>query len=104
MAAQILGLGSFDSTNSAQIIKPSPGICAVMCGAGVTDVDARASQGSGLHQERLRKVRLGWRKMGYVKITLVFVRLSSTLVGKEVRLGKVRSGLSYMTGEGRGSF
>jgi len=36
--AQILGLGAFDSTNSAQIIEPSPGICAVMVGAGVTDV------------------------------------------------------------------
>jgi len=38
MAAQILGLGAFDSTNSAQIIVPSPGICAIMGGAGVTEV------------------------------------------------------------------
>jgi len=39
VAAQILGLGAFDSTNSAQIIKPSPGICAVMGGVGFTDVE-----------------------------------------------------------------
>jgi len=38
VAAQTLGLGAFDSTNSAQIIEPSPGICAVMGGAGVTDI------------------------------------------------------------------
>jgi len=37
-AAQILGHGAFDSTNSAQIIELSPGLCAVMGGAGVTDV------------------------------------------------------------------
>jgi len=38
VAAQSLGLGAFDSTNSAQIIKPSPGICAVVGGAGFTEV------------------------------------------------------------------
>jgi len=36
VAAQSLGLGAFDSTNSAQIIEPSLGISAVMCGASVT--------------------------------------------------------------------
>ena len=36
MAAQILGLGAFDSTNSAQIVGPGPGICAVMGSASVT--------------------------------------------------------------------
>jgi len=40
VAAQILGLDAFDSTNSAQIIEPSPGICAVMGGAGVTEVES----------------------------------------------------------------
>jgi len=34
VAAKILGLGAFDSTNSAQIIGTGPGICAVMGGAG----------------------------------------------------------------------
>jgi len=43
VAAQILGLGAFDSTNSAQIIKPSPGICAVVGGAGFTEVFSYAS-------------------------------------------------------------
>jgi len=38
VAAQILGLGAFDNTNSAQIIGTGPGICAVMGGAGVTEV------------------------------------------------------------------
>jgi len=38
VAAQILGLGAFDSTKSAEIIEPSPGICTVLGGAGVTDV------------------------------------------------------------------
>jgi len=38
VAAQMLGLGAFDSTNSEQIIEPSPGICAVLGGAGVTEV------------------------------------------------------------------
>ena len=38
MAAQVLGLGAFDSTNSAQIIGTGPGIRAGMGGAGVTDV------------------------------------------------------------------
>jgi len=36
VAAQILGLGAFDSTNSAQIIGTVSGICAVMGGASVT--------------------------------------------------------------------
>jgi len=36
VAAQILGLGAFDSTNSAQIIGTGPGISAVMGGASVT--------------------------------------------------------------------
>ena len=36
MAAQILGLGAFDRTNSAQIIGTGPGIRAVMGGASVT--------------------------------------------------------------------
>jgi len=44
VAAQILGLGAFDSTNSAQIIKPSPGICAVVGGAGFTDVKMGARE------------------------------------------------------------
>jgi len=50
VAAQILGLGAFDSTNSAQIIKPSPGICAVMGGAGFTKVTARANVPDALRQ------------------------------------------------------
>jgi len=36
VAAQILGLGEFDSTHSAQIIGTGPGISAVMGGASVT--------------------------------------------------------------------
>jgi len=36
VAAQILGLGAFDRTNSAQIIGTGPGIRAVMGGASVT--------------------------------------------------------------------
>jgi len=36
VATQILGLGAFDSTNSAQIIGTGPGIRAVMVGACVT--------------------------------------------------------------------
>jgi len=43
VAAQILELGAFDSTNSAQIIEPSPGIGAVMVDAGVTDVSRIAA-------------------------------------------------------------
>jgi len=38
VAAQILGLGALNSANSAQIIEPSPGICAVIGGAGITEV------------------------------------------------------------------
>jgi len=38
VAAQILGLGALGSTNSAEIIEPSPGICAVMGGDGFTEV------------------------------------------------------------------
>ena len=40
MAAQILGFGAFDSTNSAQILGTGPGICAVMGG----ERDARTIQ------------------------------------------------------------
>jgi len=36
VSAQTLGLGAFDSTNSAQIIGTGPGICAFMGGASVT--------------------------------------------------------------------
>ena len=46
MAAQILGFGAFDSTNSAQIIEPIPEIYAVMGGAGVKDVGASLFQDS----------------------------------------------------------
>jgi len=48
MAAQILGLGAFDSTSSAQIIEPSPGISAIMGGAGVTDVARSLAAARGL--------------------------------------------------------
>ena len=38
VAAQILGLGGIDSTNSALNIEPGPRICAVVGGAGGTGV------------------------------------------------------------------
>jgi len=40
VAAQILGLGGIDSTNSALNIGPGPGICAVVGGAGGMGVES----------------------------------------------------------------